>query len=444
VRELTSIHRISTKWPRAIAVYMCNHIPACFVHVRAMALIGIALSAITASANYTFTKEADHLYICSFNVYMLGSIEQKYRELDGTDGDTEPAGAIPERIRSLARVIASADFDLVVLQEVTFGEKGNWALTDLVQELNHAHGRNYSFYLSGHIGQGMMPEAMAFIFNPDVVKPQVLLGTTSQVENIEIPGRDLVRTKWVAGNFDFTLISAHLAWGNESERREGDRMILQILTTPTPSRFSDDPDIVVVGDINRFGLNFSCFDGHAYDPARFLAPNIVTFDPALNTRKEVKASHLVGTPLAGMIPQFLSTTVAQNTSVYDVFMLTPDADEELPGTGNTITYGVDFGIVHFDEPGGFGFQPGADTMTHQKLKEEYSDHRPLWMRFRTDVAASDTQGAVPVETRYVATASGRRFHLPGCHTIANSTLAIAWTSREAAVATHGPCGICKP
>lgn len=411
---------------------------------RLFVLVVALGGALAGSANYTFSKAPDHLYLCSFNVYMLGSIEQKYRELDQEDGDLEPGTPIPDRIRNLARVLATADFDLIVLQEVTHGEKGEWALTDLVQELNTAHNRHYSFFLSGHIGQGLMPEAIAFIYNPAVVRPQILPGSTSQVANIEIGGRDLVRTKWVAGNFDFTLIAAHLAWGNEADRREGDLMIREILTTKTPSRFSDDPDIIVLGDLNRFGLNFTFFDGLTYSAASFLAPNITCFDPEFNQRKEVKAAHLAGTPLADMNPQFLSTTVATNTSVYDAFLLTPDVDEELPGDGNAVTYGQDFGIIHFDERGGFGYQAGADSLSHNQLKVDYSDHRPLWMRFRTNLAHSDAQTGTAPPIRYVATNAGRKFHLPGCSTITHSTVAKEWTKRSAAAATHGPCGVCKP
>lgn len=412
---------------------------------RLLILVGALLIGRTALAHYTFQKSPDHLYVCTFNVYMLGSIEQKYRELDQEDGDNEPGSAIPERIKNLAKVLATADFDMIVLQEVTHGEKGNWALTDLVRELNTTHHRNYSYFLSGHIGQGLMPEAMAFIYNPTVVRPLVLPGTTSQVENLEIEGRDLVRTKWVSGNFDFTLISAHLAWGNEADRKDGDRKMLEILTTPTPSRYSDDPDIMIVGDTNRFGLNFTFLETLAtYSPSQFLAPNITCFDPLMTQRKQVTAASLANTPLAGLNPQFLSTTVASNTFVYDVFFLTPDVDEELPGTGNTLTLGQDFGIVHFDEPGGFGFQPGANQLDQNELKVAYSDHRPLWMRFRTNLATSDGEGSAPAAVRYLATASGRRFHLPGCATIANSTIAKEWTTRSDAIATHGPCGICKP
>lgn len=415
------------------------HRLAFFMCTRRCALILFgALFASTAFANYTFHKEANHVYLCTFNVFRLGDIEPEYDRLNEDDGEPH---VIPGRIKNLARVIASADFDLIVLQEVTEGDKGEWALSDLVEELNTTHHRHYRFFLSGGIGMGLMPEAMAFIYDPNKIKPQTVSGI-SFTANIPISGRDLVKTKWVAGNFDFTLVSAHLAWGNHPDRKEGDEKLRDILEHP--SSYSDDPDIVILGDTNRFGDGAEFWPGFAYNSSKFLAPNVACFDPQFNQRKEVKPAHLQGTPLAGMPPQFLSTTVAANTFVYDVFLLTSDVDEELPGSGNALVYGQDWGIVHFDEPEGFGHQPGAEAMNSNNLKSAYSDHRPLWMRFRTDLTHADGVAAQPASLTYVATASGRKFHLVGCKSIANSTIATTWTSRTEAMTTHGPCGMCRP
>lgn len=405
-------------------------------------LVLAALLAGTAFAHYTFQKSPDHVYICTFNVFRLGDIEPKYDRLE--ENDDEGDDAIPERIRNLARVLVTGDFDLIVLQEVTHGDKGQWVLSDLVQELNTVHHRHYRFFLSDHIGQGLMPEAMAFIYNPDRVKPLPLAGT-ALCANIEISGRDLVRTKWVSGSFDFTLISAHLAWGNKADREEGDRKILEILTTPAPSAYSDDPDIIVLGDVNRFGIDFTFFDTlPAYQPGLFLAPNITFFDPGFKTIREVKKAHIAGRGIPQDDPQLLSTTVAKNTFVYDVFLLSPDVDEELPGTGNAAVLGTDWGIIHYDEPNGFGYQSGAELLGQNALKVAYSDHRPLWMRFRTNLNHADSQSPAPAATTYVATATGRKFHRPDCPSIANSTVAVTWTSRTDALASRGPCGVCKP
>lgn len=149
--------------------------------------------------------------------------------------------------------------------------------------------------------------------------------------------------------------------------------------------------------------------------------------------------------------QLLSTTVAKNTNVYDMVMFSFDTVEEFTGGDGDGTYGVDWGILHFDEADGAGFQDGADELSHNPLKDAYSDHRPLWMTFRTNTGnADDGPGGVtlepPVEsaTSYVGTKSGSRFHHPTCSTIKNSRLTKKWDSREEAAAVLTPCKVCKP
>ena len=61
-----------------------------------------------------------------------------------------------------------------------------------------------------------------------------------------------------------------------------------------------------------------------------------------------------------------------------------DAAEEFPPGSNEAKYAKDFGIIHFDEADGFGYQSGADRLSHDDLKKAYSDHRPLWIRFKTN------------------------------------------------------------
>lgn len=201
----------------------------------------------------------------------------------------------------------------------------------------------------------------------------------------------------------------------------------------------------MLGDVNRFGTNYTFFETlGAYHPGLFLAPNITFFDPGFKTIKEVKKAHIAGKGIPLDDPQLLSTTVAKNTFVYDVFLLSTDVDEELPGAGNSAVVGTDWGIIHYDEPNGFGYQPGAELLSQNALKVAYSDHRPLWMRFRTNLNHADGQSSAPVAVTYVATASGKKFHVPGCSSIANSTIAATWTSRAEALATRGPCGVCKP
>ena len=113
-------------------------------------------------------------------------------------------------------------------------------------------------------------------------------------------------------------------------------------------------------------------------------------------------------------------------------------------------YAEDFGIIHFDESGGVGHQAGADAMTHNTLKNAYSDHRPLWMRFQINAGQGDaisggvdlTPPTAPAE--YVATKSGKRFHRPNCSTIRRRATPRKWASRSEAATKLTPCSVCKP
>ena len=67
-----------------------------------------------------------------------------------------------------------------------------------------------------------------------------------------------------------------------------------------------------------------------------------------------------------------------------MILISADVAEEFPPRTNEAVYGKDFGIIHFDEAEGFGYQAGADDMSHNDLKKAYSDHRPLWIRFKTN------------------------------------------------------------
>jgi hypothetical protein len=239
---------------------------------------------------------------------------------------------------------------------------------------------HYRFFISDFIGNGLVPEAMAFLYRPHKVRYKQIDG--ARFVNIELPGRDLVKTHWVSGNFDFTLISAHLAWGNESNRDAGYKKIKEIFDDP--SDFSDDPDIIILGDFNRFGKNYDSVKKLTYDSSKFLAPNVTFFDPDFNEKKNVTKTSINGKNVPDDNPQLVSTTVAGNKRVYDMILFSADAAEEFPAGSGAAEYAKDFGIIHFDEANGFGYQEGANNLEHNPLKKAYSDHRPLWIRFKTN------------------------------------------------------------
>lgn len=65
-------------------------------------------------------------------------------------------------------------------------------------------------------------------------------------------------------------------------------------------------------------------------------------------------------------------------------MFLSEAGVEIPAALHRARYDDDFGNIHFRHLGGVGFQPGADKFNHDETKAAYSDHRPAWIRTRTN------------------------------------------------------------
>ena len=286
-----------------------------------------------------------------------------------------------------------------------------------------------------------MPEAIGFLYRPSVLKPELLSGQDALTKIEEISGRDLVRTQWTAGDFDFTLYACHLAWSNEQDRIDGFQKVGEILSTPTPSPYSTDPDIIFLGDFNRLGEGYEAVKAMNFDPTSHRAPNVTLFDPDFSEIEEVPSVWSDDPDATPAVAQHLSTTVADNRRVYDMVLFTPDVDEEFPGDEVTPKYNEDFGIIHFDEPGGFGYQQGVGNLDGNDVSRRYSDHRPVWMRFKTNAGKSDqTAGAA----LYVATRSGKKYHKPDCRYVRGHETPYRWqTAAEAAAQLH-PCKSCKP
>jgi|GEM_PF-6821586 len=402
--------------------------------IRSCFLVAIGLLVTTA-------VRADDLLICSFNVYRLGAVDPKYENLQDADDEE-----IPERVQNLANVLATLDFDLICLQEVHAGERGHAVVGDLVHALDNLHDRRYRYVLSEAIGAGFnMTEAIAFLYNPDSIHPKEVRSDGALTDRIPIAGRDLVRSAWASGNFEFTMIAAHLAWGNADDRDAGYKAVEDILTGVT--RVGDDPDVLVLGDFNRFGDNQNSVEHLDHDPGEFFVPNVQFFDPDVHEIERVTVASITGKGVPGDNPQRLSTTVAGNRYVYDMVLFTPDAAEEYVAGQTPGTLGEDFGIVYFDEAGWPGHQTGAEHLSHNDLKHAYSDHRPLWVRFRTDGAHADASGSDPLDlevARFVGTEHGSRFHLRDCRTIRNSTLTRFWFEANDAEVERGACRVCRP
>lgn len=338
--------------------------------------------------NLLINKEADAIYIASYNVYKLGDVAKKYKDIDAG-----LALGIPDRIKNSAKVLAGGDFDIITLQEVKDGPAGEAAVKDLVQALKDDHGQTFEWFVSEKIGKGLFDESIAFLYRANKVSHLHVNGRNSElIESVNPKNRKFAKTKWKAGDFDFTLISCHFSFiGNDPTRRQADFLKLKDILN-NPLSYSDDPDVIVVGDFNRFGTATGGDFGVTkldYDPTVWRAPNVTLFDPDFNKIREVAKADISALNIKDDNPQFLSTTCGKNSKVYDIFFFSKDVFEEFPTAAGAEVFGVDFGIFHFDEKDGIGHISGVETKSNGWVKNNYSDHRPIWMRFKINSGKSD-------------------------------------------------------
>ena len=72
-------------------------------------VIGLVVSSVLPAFGQTLTKTPNHVYIATFNVYVLGALDAKYEDI--VDWDPVLDDSIPERISNLANVIAVGGYN---------------------------------------------------------------------------------------------------------------------------------------------------------------------------------------------------------------------------------------------------------------------------------------------------------------------------------------------
>lgn len=322
-------------------------------------------------------RQVNFLTIASYNIFSLGNIAEKYKITKGSYTQDN----IPQRIQNNAQVLAQRNLDLISIQEVATGDPGEWALRDLTYELNTKHKKSYKWLLSKPIGRGFgFTESIGFLYD------SLKVFTDKKMNSIPSNGgRNFVKCSFKSVNFDFTLIGVHLSWQNSAHRIAEFQKIDTILHQPTD--YSHDPDLIILGDFNRFGNRQTAVKNIRHAPEKMFCPNIDFWDPQFNKIKQVNRRSIQGKKIPSEDPQLLSTTVSDNHMVYDMILCASDVKEEFHTPLSKIKYNVDFGVIAFDHPTSPDFIPASQS---EKIKEQWSDHRPVWVRFKTNMATEDT------------------------------------------------------
>lgn len=234
-------------------------------------------------------------------------------------------------VRAIADIIRTNQFDVVAIQEVK--KEG-----EAVDHLLNALGSPWrSTSLSDVTGNH---ERFAFIYNSDHVSEvgtPHFIATADAVIFDRVPYQQTFR----AGNFDFTLVTCHLyygegAAGHERRRREMDalaRFAQRYATT------SAEHDVIVLGDFNE------THGGQENLP--------------LFTSQGWVACNADPTNLGGR-------------EVYDNIVIDPKYTREWSGTA---------GSVHFDE--------SRYANDDKQALEHVSDHRPAYADFVTNLPDDD-------------------------------------------------------
>jgi endonuclease/exonuclease/phosphatase family metal-dependent hydrolase len=250
--------------------------------------------------------------LASFNIRIYST---------GSRDDTE-LGLIADRLQQ---------FDLVAIQELRDEEVVQRTLSIL-----EARGHVYHAMVSPPVGRGVK-ERYAFLWRPEKVAP-VDSGTVySDPDDVFI--REPFYASFVAGSFDFTLITIHVIFGDRVADRRAEAILLDDVYRTVQDADPEEQDVIFLGDFN-------------------LPPS----DSGMGE---------IGALLNPVITGDERTTIS-DASLYDNFWW--DARFLTEWTGAA-------GIDRFDEAV-FGNDDDAASLA-------VSDHRPVWTIFSTD---SDDDG----------------------------------------------------
>ena len=228
----------------------------------------------------------------------------------------------PPDLVTIAKIIRSSNFDLVVIQEV---QRTGQVVERLRRQLNEP----WRHAVSAQTGNN---ERYGVLYREDRVEmiegPQLLAGPDAAVFD-----RAPMLAGFRAGAFDFTVVSVHLWYGDKANnpRRQGEAQTLARVASDLALR-GPERDIIVLGDFNEMRAN----------------GNLHYFE-AIGWRK-LNAEY----------------TNLGSKEVYDNLLIDPRHTSEF--TGAT-------GAVPFDELY-FNNDDRAAVLS-------VSDHRPAWAEFAT-------------------------------------------------------------
>ncbi|HUU18942.1 MAG TPA: endonuclease/exonuclease/phosphatase family protein [Sedimentisphaerales bacterium] len=309
---------------------------------------------------------ADYIRVGSFNIANFGMSK---------------TGEYERSLVSLVNIILEMDADVIALQEIQPNDLGTKQVERLTKLLNKAASyKQTPLYDSVIAEEHTGDETVAYLWRD----PVTLESDISLLEHEEDPDDDDLSTfqrvphyaLFTAGNYEFYLVNCHLYTKPQSDSSEGrgdefDAIVewLKDLAGET------EKDAVIVGDFNRFlnGKNAwkqLMIQGHSqwfrFPLLEAIKAETPAFDPKTDDAPEDK----------------YSTTTSESKRIYDQILVSSGSYNEFTTSPQ---FGVDVGIVAFDQEEQFKW---ATKKWNDAIKM-LTDHRPIWIRLRTDKTDDD-------------------------------------------------------
>lgn len=217
-------------------------------------------------------------------------------------------------------------FDFIAIVEL----RDEKILQRMITMMKNKFGRSYSYQFSPGVGAGVI-EYYAFFYDTTLVRPIA----NGQIFNDSTFLRKPYYSTFKAGNFDFTVITEHIIWGDTvSQRRKEINRLATVYSTIQNQNLQEN-DVILLGDFNR-----SPDDDLAWGPIKAISSMINLFNP----------------PEKSMI---------SDSDLYDNIWFQSAYTKE---------FTLDRGIIRFDET---DFNNDDDVASLA-----VSDHRPVWGLFR--------------------------------------------------------------
>lgn len=158
-----------------------------------------------------------------------------------------------------------------------------------------------------------------------------------------------------SGNFDFIVLTTHIRWGASIQGRQGELgMLADWVEGKRLEKYSEDPDLIVMGDFNIPSLTdplFKAITKHGLQIPKAL----VGVQQGSNLEKDKR---------------------------YDQILHYPNFPENFSKAGGILDFFIDEGHIKELFPGG---------MTKQQFTFQLSDHLPLWIQVNTDIDGQQLQ-----------------------------------------------------